>query len=324
MTGQTEAKGIHDHESMKLGRRPPKGAPAIKLADVLTGAAVPHAVAADHFNKVQFGLYENDRFGVCGPTGVANLVRLISSGLLGTAIVPSQDDAFDLYRRSGNPGFDPTLPADDPKQEDNGVDLQTMLEALVAGGIGDGKGGKLKPVCFAKVDVDSPPELDAMVAIFGGGLWGVDLETAQQPQSQAKPPKWDYKRSSQWGGHCVMNGKYDETAKLADVISWAMDVETTDAFRSHQLGEAWVVVWPWNLAHPAFQQGIDLTALENAFKSLTGSKMPTTSKVAGDGSDDALWAAVEPFVASRAYGRAHEVQDALRSWAYAKGYKPSV
>jgi hypothetical protein len=289
---------IQDHPTRKLGRRPPSNKPALRLGDILTGVAPTHTATGDHFKQLAFGLYENDKFGDCGPTSVANLVRLVSGGLLGTEVQPSQDDVFDLYRRSGNPDFDPSTGADD-----NGVDMQTMLEALVSGGIGDGRGGVLKPVAFAKVDVSSDDQLTAAVSIFGGCLWGVDLQVAQQTQSDAHPPKWDFHHTGEWGGHAIVSGAY-EVGALEDVISWAKRIETTPAFRRHQLQEAWVVVWPWNLAHPAFQQGVDVAALAAAYKALTGRELPTPvpqpAPAAGNGNADAtLWAAMKAWAAAK-------------------------
>jgi hypothetical protein len=63
---------------------------------------------------------------------VANSRKLITRYLDAAEVSPSQNDVFDLHRRSGNPGFDPTLAAEDPNQDDNGVDMQTMLEAAFA------------------------------------------------------------------------------------------------------------------------------------------------------------------------------------------------
>jgi hypothetical protein len=285
---------IQDHPTRKLGRRPPSNKPALRLGDILTGVVPAHPATADHFRQLPFGLYANDKYGDCGPTSVANLVRLVSGGLLGTEVQPSQDDVFDLYRRSGNPNFNPQTGADD-----NGVDMQTMLEALLSGGIGDGRGGVLLPVAFAKVDVTSDDQLTAAVSIFGGSLWGVDLQVAQQTQTDAHPPKWDYRHSGEWGGHAIVAGAY-ESGALEDVISWATRVETTSGFRRHQLQEAWVVVWPWNLEHPAFQEGVDLAALASAYKALTGRDLPLPDPApAKDDADATLWAAMKAWAAAK-------------------------
>jgi hypothetical protein len=311
MTSPALGSSIHAHPTYKLGRRPPSRKPALTLGSFLRAGGVPaHPVTGDHFGKFTFGLYDNDKYGDCGPTSVANLVRLVSGGLLGTEVVPSQDDVFDLYRRSGNPQFDPASDADD-----NGVDMQTMLEALVAGGIGDGTGKKLKPVAFAKVDVSSDDELTAAVSIFGGVLWGVDLQTAQQSQTDAHPPKWDYHKSGEWGGHAILSGAY-ESGALEDVISWGERIEATANFRRHQLEEAWVVVWPWNLEHPSFQQGIDVAALAAAYKGLTGRDLPVTRPTADP--DAALWAAAKDWAAKSHSGDTGKVAGALKAWAAAK------
>lgn len=258
------AVGVHDVPGRKLGRRPPKNAPAIPFSLIRTGLVPKHPVAADHFKGATFGLYGNDKYGDCGPTSVANLVRLVSKALTGSEVIPSQDDVFALYRLC-NPDFDPTTDTGD-----RGVDMQTMLELLLEHGIGDGNGGVIKPLAFSKVSVDDDAELDAAVSIFGGVLWGVTLQTAQQAQSDAKPPYWRYKRSSLWGGHAVLNGKYNAATRDGEVISWAEDVNTGPEFRKKQLEEAWIVVWPWNLQNPAFQAGVNLDQLQAAYASLTG------------------------------------------------------
>jgi hypothetical protein len=315
-----------EHPTRKLGRRPPSNKPALRLADFATGQVPAHPGAADHFANVTFGLYGNDKYGDCGPTSVANLVRLVSKGLTGTQVSPSQDDVFDLYRRSGNPNFDPATDADD-----NGVDMQTMLEALLAGGIGDGKGGTIRPVAFAKVDASSDAELDAAVSIFGGVLWGVDLQVAQQAQTDAHPPKWDYHKSGEWGGHAILDGRYDESKGIDDVISWGLDVQVTQAFREHQLEEAWVVVWEWNLGDQAFQEGVDIQALEQAYEDLTGEKLPVPSPTPtptptpapsdpADADDRALWAAVRHWaVDERHTGDNKRAATAVKAWAATKG-----
>jgi hypothetical protein len=264
----TAAVGTHAHETRKLGLQPPTHRAALALGDYLTGVAPAHPVTADHFGTVPFGMYANDQHGVCGPTAAANLRRLVTAGLTGAMVAPSQEDVYDLYRRSGNPNFDPNLPADDPRQQDDGVEMQTMLEAVQASGIGG-----VRSVAFAKVDVTSDDEMTAAVSLFGGILWGVDLDVAQQAQTDAHPPFWDYKRSAVWGGHAVLTGAY-ETGNLEDVISWDLRIPTTAAFRRRQLGEAWVVIFPEHLGSRAFQAGVNLAGLAAGYQALTGRPLP--------------------------------------------------
>jgi len=260
----TTAVGIHAHPTRKTGLRPPTGRPALRLAEFLTGTVPAHPTAADHLGAVAYGMYQNDRFGVCGPTSVANLRRLVTTGLTGATQAPSQDDVFDLYRRSGNPDFDPVTGVDD-----NGVEMQTMLEAVQDGGIGG-----VRSLAFAKVDVTRDDEMDAAISLFGGLLWGVDLQAAQQGQTDAQPPVWDWRRSGEWGGHAVLAGAYGATGR-DDVITWGQRVSTTSRFRGHQLQEAWVVIWPEHLGSAVFQAGVDLAALGAAYEQLTGRPFPT-------------------------------------------------
>jgi len=301
----------------RLGRRPPKRAPSLKLAPLLTGAPPPVPVAADHFGQVSdWGLYGNDRFGVCGPVSVANYVKMVTRYLTGTEVSVTQSDVFDLYRRSGNPDFDPVTDADD-----NGVDMQTMLEALTRGGIG----GAHQPVCFAQVDHTNPAEVRAAVAIFGGVLFGVDLRVAQQAQTDAG--LWDYAPGSQeWGGHAIMCGRY-QPGRVGSV-TWAMLVDATDAFLRHQLDEAWVVVMPEHLGTTTFLQGVDLPAMKEDFTTLTGRPFPdvvppTPGPDPGPAPgtdrpylavDRELVAQVEGWVAERHHGEAGRVAHALRAW----------
>jgi hypothetical protein len=254
------------HPRRRLGRRPPKMAPALRFKAFWSGAVPAHPHAADNLSNVrEWELGANDQFGTCGPTSVANMRRQVVTYLaaLGESF-PTLDDVFDLYRRSGNPGFDPATGADD-----NGVDMQTMLEELLKGGIGG-----VKPLAFAKVDVHQIDELRAAIAIFGGLLYGVDLQVSQQAQTDAK--LWDWKRSGEWGGHAILAGRYTGSAGGDDigVVTWGQIVGTTDAFEAHQLEEAWIVIWPEHLGTEAFQAGVDKAKLATSYQALTGRPFP--------------------------------------------------
>lgn len=257
-------------EGVKLGKRKPSNKPALLLKDILTGTTPEIPTFVDHFSQATgWELGANDRFGTCGPTSVANHRRLITSALLGKEQPPALSDIFDLYRRSGNPRFDPSLPDGDPAQDDNGVDMQTMLGALAKDGIGG-----VKPVAFAKITPGDMDTLDKAIALFGGILLGLDLKTAQQRQKV-----WDYvSGSSEWGGHAVMAGKYNDPAGTADdrvdIITWSRDMATTRSFISQQEDEAWVVIWPEMLQDKTFLMGVDLVTLAAQYKDLTGRNLP--------------------------------------------------
>ena len=249
-----------EFENRKLGRRPPTNAPALMLRDVLTGKVPAHPVSVDYLDGITFGLYENDRYSDCGPTDVANSRRQVTHLLTGSMQAPSQEDVFDLYRRSGNPNFNPTTGADD-----NGVVMQDMLKAVHDGGIGG-----VKCIAYAKVDVNDHETLRAATAIFGQLHWGVDLQVEQQ--SQTDQGYWDYSPSAEWGGHAILGGAYDSSNHK--VVTWGELVRVTDSFVQNQLEEAWVVIWPEHLGTKEFMEGIDLTALQQAYRTLTGRDLP--------------------------------------------------
>lgn len=308
-------------QGRRLGRRPAKNAPALRLATMLTGTVPAHPSSADHFQEVtDWGLYENDRFGDCGPTSAANQRKLVTRYLAGLEQSPTQDDVFALYRAAGNPDFDPTSGAGD-----NGVDMQTMCEALVKVGIGG-----TKALAFAKVDQSNLEEVKAGIAIFGSLLLGVDLEVAQQ--GQTNNGLWDYQASSEWGGHAILAGVYGSSSTGADVdvITWAQVVGLTDRFWQNQVQEAWVVVWPEHLEHAAFLEGVDQAALAADFEALTGRPFPVQpspqpgpgpvpAPPAADAADEALVTALGPWLSEHHTGDNRRAVHAVETWMAAKG-----
>lgn len=320
----------------RLGRRPADPArPVLKLRDYLTGVLPDHPPQVDYFSKIpSWILGANDQFGTCGPTSLANLILLVSSWLGDTPVRLGDTDIFDLYRRSGNPNFDPATGADD-----NGVDMTVMLSAAVQGGIGDHE-----VLAFAQVNGNDPTEVWAAGALFGGVLWGADLSTAQQTQTDTG--LWDYDASAgQWGGHAIAAaGRYDDqpgtTADRTGLVSWAQVLDSTDTFMAQQVPERYVVVLPEHLGSKAFQQGVNLSALASDYEALTGRPFPVvpaptpgptptpvppgpTPVPPGpvvDDIDRALWAAVQPALTHLPHHWAvAKVHRALDKWHTDKG-----
>lgn len=261
------------HPTKKLGRRPSDPTRLRRMIRLkLTGILPPIPVTADHLSAVrQWMLGANDQFGTCGPTSVANFLVMVYKVLTDEDITVTDNDVFDLYRRSGNPNFDPNTGADD-----NGVDMTVMFDALLKGGIwithANGSRELVKPLCYAGVDTDIVTQRQ-VTAIFGGPIWGATLQTAQQTQVV-----WDYKSSSLWGGHAIPGGSFTSQSGAGQVdesvVSWRQIFGTTDAFVTHQLDESYVPVFPvmWN--HPNFIAGVDQAALASAYETVTGRPFP--------------------------------------------------
>lgn len=256
----SSARGVHLHPQRKLGKAPPVDKPKLKLSRLLTGVLPAHPVGVDNLAGVPgFGLDSNDKYGVCVPTGYDNLRRMTTTHLAGVTKVASQDQIFSWYRTQ-NPQFDP-IHYDEA--HDQGMVIQDFLSYLV-------KTGEI--VAFAAVDHTEPEEMNAALYLFLGLMLGVDLEVAQQAQSDARPAVWDYAASGDWGGHCIAGGAYDSGG--LDIVTWAERVRMTRAFMTQQLDEAWVVIRQEHLDNPTFRQGINLAALTEGFEQLTGRELP--------------------------------------------------
>jgi hypothetical protein len=253
---------LPDRSTLALGKREPlPNRRALMMAPLLTGTIPNIPIAADHFTNVpDWEMGRNDEYGTCGPTSVANLIRLLSQYLGGGMNPVTTDDVIDLYRRSGNPNF---------PDDDNGVYMHVMLEELLANGIA----GR-KPLAFAKIEAGDTDTLMQCIAIFGGALLGLDLKVAQQRQGV-----WDtIPGSGEWGGHAVLAGLYrNPDGTVADrvgVITWQEPLDTTRRFIDAQEDEAWVVIWPEHLGSAAFLEGVDVDGLAAAYEALTGRPFP--------------------------------------------------
>lgn len=251
----------------KAGRRPAKNAPALELSRLLTGTVPAHPASADYLAALNGGwqMLDNDRYGTCVAVTWANIRRLVTTTLTDTPAYPSLDEVIALYKTQ-NPGF----PA-----EDNGMDVQTVLELLASQGGPDG----VKAVAFAKVDYSNPDEVKAAIAVFGYVWTGVVVSEANQQEFAAGQP-WDWDPSSPVdGGHSIITGGYGAPGYGAlggdeRFITWAAETSFTDAFWSNSVQECWVVIWPEHLGTREFMEGVDLEALAADYKAITGKELP--------------------------------------------------
>jgi hypothetical protein len=252
---------------LPLGRRSPKNAPALELARLLS-KKLPKAPRTDdpgaRFTAWQ--MLGNDRAGDCVAVTWANQRALITTALTGATRYPDQDQVWALYRTQ-NPSFDPdgSPTTDGPgSSHDSGMDIQTCLEYLVGSGGPDG----VKAIAFAKVDHTNEAELKAAHAIFGQVWYGINVLAANQTEF-ADHQQWDYVAGSPLdGGHSITGVGYDR----ADYrfVTWAQETAWTEAFRTHQVEESWVVIWPEHLGSTEFEQGIDRQQLAMDYQEITG------------------------------------------------------
>jgi hypothetical protein len=251
--------GQHSRPTRRIGSvRPPVNKPALRLADFLK--AIPdHPIAVDNTEGVDFALDHNDVFGVCVPTGLDNLRRLVTKLLTGAEVDATWADVVTWYR-SQNPDFDENDPGG---PGDQGMVIQDFLAWAVKRGLILG---------FAKVNPHNDDEIQAAIYLFLGLHCGATLQEAQEAQTDEG--QWDYAPDSpEWGGHCIVAPAY-EAGQLVDVITWQERVKTTQAWRQRCLGEAYVVLLPEHVAHPDFRAGFDLPKYAAAFEAITGRPFP--------------------------------------------------
>jgi len=271
----------------RLGRRKPdRSRPVLNALDFLTGYIPPVPLVDNHLDAVAaWNGQTNINFGTCGPCGLANTAIMVWEYLLGQEILVTDDAVYDLYRRSGNPDFDPDVPPDANGNVpgDNGVDLSVMLAEAAKNGftithVPSGETEVVRPVAFAAIPLGHGgiTYVHDVTALMGGALLGVDLEQAQQ--SQTDTGIWDYSPSPDWGGHAIFGGSYTSSlaAHTADesVISWMQKVGLTDAFFNHQDSEAYAVIFEAHLDHPDFLAGVNLPMLAAAYQAITDRTFP--------------------------------------------------
>lgn len=293
----TEATGVHDHPRLKLGVRPGDPTrPALKLRSFVRQLP-EHPIGVDDLGGVTFALDHNDAYGTCVPTAVDNYRRMVTQILTGSRQDATWAEVVAWYRTQ-NPGFDPTLPEGDPRQEDGGMVVQRFLEHLVREGVILG---------FAKVDPDDEEEVKAALYLFLGVLNGLDLQVAQQAQTDVGC--WDYVSSgpgaAAWGGHATLSGAYSPSERAAEAnITWAKRVEMTLGFLRRRRSEAYVLIFPEHARHPEFRAGFDLEKYAEAFTNITGRpfpELPPTPEppTPGGGGDDLPFLDTNPRVARR-------------------------
>lgn len=248
-----------------FGRKPPKRAPALRLSRYLTGAVPAHPVAADYLARLSnWQMLGNDEYGDCVAVTWANTRRLVTAAL-GTENYPSMAQVTTVYKTQ-NPRF---------PQQDDGMDIQTLLEYLTKTPGPDG----VKAVGFASVDYTNPDEVKAAVAIFGSVWTGLNVQDAQMTQfNQGQPWNW-VNGSPLDGGHSVITGGYGApgAGQLGGderFITWAEETSFTDSFWANGTEECWVVIWPEHLGLKEFTDGMDLATFAADYTEITGKPFP--------------------------------------------------
>ena len=220
----------------------------------------------------------NDVAGDCVAVTWANQRALVTTALSQKTDYPTQAEVWTFYKTQ-NPTFDPngTAGTNGPgSPADGGMDIQTALEYLRNTG---GPGG-VKAVAFARVDFTNENELRSAHAIFGQVWYGINVLVANQTEF-SNGQAWDYVAGSPLdGGHSITGVGYDPTDYR--FVTWAQETDWTEAFRTHQVEEAWVVIWPEHLGSREFEQGINLQQLAADYQTITGQPLVIPPQPSGE------------------------------------------
>lgn len=256
----TTATGIHSHPTRKLGLRP-NSKPQSELLQIKFKARATPRATVDNITGTTFGMYDNDRYGDCGPTALCNFRRISSRIETGHQHNVTLRKCLQLYSQSSTPPFDPST-----GNNDNGVMNPDLLYAARHYGVGDER-----MAAYGQVQVNSDNDLALTIDVFGGALVAVNLQLAQQ--SQTEQGYWDYSPSGEWGGHDIVFAAYDLHAGSFDCVSWAERVRTTSGFRVQQVDEVWVPIFPETLKADKFNSAVDTAAFADDFQQLTGQSL---------------------------------------------------
>lgn len=252
------ARGIHDHPRYKTGLAPHGYDDADLLPIHWRAKTIPaYADSVDRLSLLTTDALGNNQFGDCEEASCANHLAVDTRYLAGAEYDAPVADVLALYAASTKPPFNPSTGAND-----NGTDMVSGMKALQKAGL---SGRKI--VAYGKLDDTSDASIMAAIDLFGAVIFAVDLQVAQQSQTDAGT--WDYHKSAEWGGHAICAARYDKATGLIGVRTWGMNVDTTPAFRQHQLMEVWVPIWPELLDSAGFAAGVDTEQLAADFASLT-------------------------------------------------------
>lgn len=219
--------------TFKTGRKPPTGAPSLKLSSLLS-VIPPHPSSySDGALQRQWQMLGNDRYGDCVAVTWATQRRIASWMHSGQDVYPSYEEVIQVYKTQ-NPDF--------PNQDD-GMVIQDLLNYLHKTGGPDG----VKVVAFAQVDHTSFEQLKA-ATYLGQQLWlGVNVSDTNEQQFNSSLP-WTV-TGPVIGGHSITAIGYD--ALTLGFETWAGTGKLSQSYCISPsnsslpgLEEAWLVIWP--------------------------------------------------------------------------------
>lgn len=250
------AQGIHAHPSKKIGVRPEDTSRAkVAIGPFLQAGSTPVYPPSDEQPNFTYPMDRNDQAGDCVDAGGDHLSEVVIKTLTGTYTNWSDAVLLKNYQ-SQNPGFTSWADAEGPN--DNGMNIAEFLDYGIKQGYW---------LAYGAIDYTNTAEMKAAIDIGLGIITGETLDVAQQDGKT-----WDYvPASSQWGGHCTVWTGYNADP---EVVTWGEDDYTmTEAFVTHQVTEAYFVLFQAHVDHPTFRDNFDLAGFAAAISQITDGKV---------------------------------------------------
>lgn len=142
----------------------------------------------------------NDRLGDCVVAGGAHQLTL-HNGMIGKRFVPSEAEVVALYRKLGH-------------GRDNGLALDTMLQAMMSGVFG---GQKIVADC--NVDPNNMDQIKKSIQFLGGVMIGFGTTAHSVSDFQQGIP-WDDTYRPDGGAHCVILTGWDDATSEWELLTW--------------------------------------------------------------------------------------------------------
>jgi hypothetical protein len=257
---------------VKFGRRRPVAhAPCLKLRHYL-GANLPSPPASVSYTTSASAslasIFGNDTLGDCVIAALMHLVG-VWTGNAGSIFIPTPAQVIAMYSAIG--GYVPGDPS-----TDNGCDMQTAMNWIVANGYPNGD----KPVGYVAIDASNFEEVCTAIWLFEGIDLGMALPDAWiNPMPSSSGFVWDVAGApDQNNGHSIMAAGYQSTGQAGVTIdTWAMlGLETEAALAQYATaangGELYVLLSPDMIAKAATKapNGFDWQSLVADFDDIGG------------------------------------------------------
>jgi hypothetical protein len=205
-------------------------------------------------------MYLNDQIGDCTFAEIGHHIQLVTKAATGVAVKVSDGEVLTGYEAvSGyRPGDEST---------DVGCRMADVMGYWKATGVG---GHQI--LAYASIRPSNTKLVRQAIALFGGVSIGMNVPQSAEDQFNNGEP-WDYVRGSRsLGGHCVLLGAYGAGAWKC--ITWGAEQEMTQAFYQHEVDEVWLPVTAEWFKDGKSPTGIDMQALGDDYRALTGKPNP--------------------------------------------------